>query len=320
MSKIDKFFDEETEELEEKEQKGTDDGEEPSADRFESAMKNSIITMGANLVLSGFKLFCGIFGGSFAMVTDAVHTCADVFSTAGVISVINRARRDGEEGSSRRRAGIISLVTAAVLMVFGDMASYKSIVTIASNDISDIAIPTLLPLIAALISIAAKEAMYQITSRTAKQIQSDALMADAWHHRSDGLSSIAVFAGIIGARSGYPAADSIAALVTCMFVFRAAYDIYVEAVRGIRERRCDLKTLDKIADAALEDERIIGIDDLRGRMIDEQMYVYIEISADGRMSLFEADEMADAVHDRIQKAFPDTAQCMVHVNSVAVEE
>lgn len=182
------------------------------------------------------------------------------------------------------------------------------------GEASEIAIPTLLPLAAAIFSIVTKEAMYWYTILAAKQIRSGALKADAWHHRSDALSSIGSFVGILGAKLGFPVLDPIASIIICGFILKAAFDIFRDAVGKLTDEACDSRLTEQMRHAIMAMEGVHAIDDMKTRMFGNKVYVDIEIGCDGSITLFEAHEIAENVHDRIEDQFPDVKHCMVHVN------
>ena len=171
-----------------------------------------------------------------------------------------------------------------------------------------------LALAAALISIVSKEAMYWYTRSAAKKVESSALMADAWHHRSDALSSIGSFAGILGARLGLPVLDPIASVVICIFILKAAVDIFRDAISKMVDRACSDELEEEMRGAVLAQEGVLGIDRLQTRLFGDRIYVELDIAADGNSSLAEAHQVSDRVHDTVEQQFPKVKHCMVHVN------
>lgn len=286
------------------------------------AMRTSVVSIIANLILSVFKFIAGIFGRSAAMVSDAVHSASDVFSTVIVIIGVKIAHKASDEdhpyGHDRLEC-VAAVVLAVVLAVTGIGIGWSGIGKISSGSLADIAIPTALPMIAAVISIVVKEGMYWYTRAAAKKIGSDALMADAWHHRSDSLSSVGSLIGIIGARMGYAILDPVASVVICLFILKAAFDIFMEALEKMVDKSCDKETVEKMKREVLSVEGVIALDELKTRLFGAKCYVDIEIGADGNSTLFTAHAIAEKVHDGIEKNFPEVKHCMVHVNPVDVK-
>lgn len=139
-------------------------------------------------------------------------------------------------------------------------------------------------------------------------------MADAWHHRSDALSSIGSFIGIMFARIGFPVMDSIASVAISVCIIKVAYDIFKDGFDKMVDHSCDIKTEQDIRKAALRVEGVYGIDDLKTRLFGDKIYVDMEILLDGNLRLEEAHAIAEEVHDIIEGEFPACKHCMVHVN------
>jgi len=139
-------------------------------------------------------------------------------------------------------------------------------------------------------------------------------MADAWHHRSDALSSVGALIGIIGARMGLPVLDTVASLVICVFIGKAAYDIFKDAIGKMVDHSCSEETEREIAACAARQEGVLGVDLIQTRVFGNRIYVDIEISADSRISLEESHRIADRVHNAVEKHFDKVKHIMVHVN------
>lgn len=281
------------------------------------AIKVSIVSIIVNLLLSLFKLIAGIWGASGAMISDAVHSASDVFSTFIVMIgvTISNKKSDKEHPYGHERLECVaSVILAIVLFATGIGIGIDGIQKIAAGNYGDIEIPKKIALLAAIASIAVKEWMYWYTRAAAKKINSGALMADAWHHRSDSLSSIGAFIGILGARLGFPVLDPIASVVICIFIGKAALDIFKDAIDKMIDKSCDEQTIKKMERLVLSEPGVKGIDVLRTRMFGAKVYVDVEISVDENMMLKESHEIAEEVHEAIEKAFPQVKHCMVHVN------
>ena len=178
-----------------------------------------------------------------------------------------------------------------------------------------LSVPSGIALMAAVLSIVIKEWMYWFTRSAAKHTNSDALMADAWHHRSDALSSVGSLIGILGARLGYAILDPIASVVICGCILKAALDIFKESINKMVDHSCDNATETKIREVVLQQQGVDGIDELKTRMFGAKMYVDIEILADGNLVLYDAHRIAEGVHQTIENNFPQCKHCMVHVNA-----
>ena len=281
-----------------------------------TAMKVSIISIIANVVLAAFKLVAGILAHSGAMISDAIHSASDVFSTFVVMIGIKIASKEPDEEhpyGHERMECVAAIILATILCITG-LGIGKNALQFITGNSSEVSVPGMLALIAAIVSIIVKEAMFWYTRHYAKMIDSGALMADAWHHRSDALSSIGAFIGIIFARMGYVMMDSIACLVICVFIVKAAYDIFKDAIDKMVDKSCSLEVEAEIRTIVMSVDGVKGIDSLSTRLFGNKMYVDIEIRADGEKTLNETHEIAEAVHDSIEAQFEKVKHIMVHVN------
>ena len=281
------------------------------------AMRVSVHTIIGNLVLSVLKLLAGIFANSVAMVSDAVHSLTDIASTGFVIIGVRMAGRKADKDhpyGHERMECVAAILLAAVLCGTGVLIGWQGVNRIIEGQSGALAAPGALALIAALISIAVKEGMYWYTRAAAKKTGSGAMMADAWHHRSDGLSSIGSFAGILGARLGFPILDPIACLVICAFILKVSADIFLDAIGKMTDRACDESVENELRAAVLSREGVLGIDSLTTRLFGNRIYVDVEISVDGDIPLRSAHDVAHRVHDCLETGFPKVKHCMVHVN------
>ena len=283
----------------------------------ETIKKLSVVGIGGNIVLSAFKLLAGIVGKSSAMVSDGVHSLSDVFATfiamLGVRMAGKEADIDHPYGHERFES-IASMVLGVILAFAGLGIGYSGIAKIVSGEYKTLETPTLLPLIAAVISIAVKEAMYHYTMYHAKKMKSSAFEADAWHHRSDAFSSIGSFIGIGAAKLGYPIMDVVASAIICVFILKTAYDIISEAIKGVLDASCTPEFEKKIRDFIESDEDVEGIDLLMTRQFGNKVYIDCEIAVDRYSTLLTAHGVAERVHANLEKEFPEVKHVMIHVN------
>ena len=297
----------------------TDKGEQHTEDFQKVANHVSIVTIVGNVFLSILKLAAGIVAHSNAMISDSIHSASDVFSTVVVMIGIKLASKESDKEhpyGHERMECVAAIVLSMVLFVTGLGIGWEALKNIMAGNYSNLQIPGRLAMAAAILSIVTKEGMFWYTKIYAQRIDSSALMADAWHHRSDSLSSIGALVGIGAARLGYPVMDSIASLVIFVFIVKAAYDIFQDAVDKMVDHSCDEETEQAIRACVQENEHVKTIDLLQTRIFGNKIYVDIEIGVDGSYTLWKAHGIAEKIHDSIEEKFPKIKHIMVHVNPV----
>ena len=251
------------------------------------------------------------------MISDAVHSLSDVFTTvvAYIGVLLSKQPEDDEHPYGHERLECAaSLILGLILAGTGLGIGYTGIEKIISRN--ELEIPTMLPLIAAVVSIAVKEVMFWYTMHYAKKLNSTAFKADAWHHRSDALSSVGSFIGIGLAKLGFPIMDPIASLVICLFILKVAFDISKDALDKMLDTSCEKGLENNIRSFIEKQPGVEGIDLLYTRQFGNKIYIDLEIAAKGEITLFEAHEIAENVHSNVEKEFPNVKHVMIHVNPV----
>lgn len=285
-----------------------------------AAVKVSTVSIIVNIILSLLKLLAGLLGKSMAMVSDAIHSLSDVFGSIIVIvgvKISKKAEDNDHPYGHDRMECLASLALAAILVATGGLLLYEGIHKIASGE--EISTPGTIALIAAIISIIAKEAMYWYTKIVAEKIKSDALRAEAWHHRSDALSSVGSLIGVGGAMLGYKFLDPLVAGIIGLIIFKVAYDIAKEAIDKMVDKSCDDETVHKMSATVRSVDGVICLDMIKTRMFGTKIYVDIEIGADENLLLKDSHKIAEEVHSTIEQTFKDVKHCTVHVNPVSAK-
>lgn len=279
--------------------------------------KISLVSIIGNFLLSGFKLFAGIFGKSGAMISDAVHSLSDVFTTFIAIIGIKIAKKGPDEKhpyGHERLECVASIILGVLLFITGVFIGKAGISTIIEGTYDKIAIPGTIALIAAILSIVVKEAMYWYTRYYAKKLNSSVFMADAWHHRSDAFSSVGSLIGIAGAMLGVPVMDSIASVVICLFILKVSIDIIRDALRKMTDTSCGKSFDEKLSEYISQQENVLHVDVLHSRMFGDKVYVDVEIQMNGDRSLRETHDIVEHIHENVEHDFPNIKHIMIHVN------
>ncbi len=280
---------------------------------YKLGLKVSIKTIIINVVLSGVKIAAGIIGKSNAMLADGIHTLSDVLTTFVVIAGLKISSKEADKKhpyGHEKYEPVFAKLLSILLGATGIFIGYKGIMILKSGDIQ---IPGRIALIAALISIVTKEGMYWYTVKIAKKIKSLSMEADAWHHRSDALSSIGTFVGILGARMGFEILDPIAAIIVSVFIIKVGVDLYIKSVKGLVDEAADDETIDRIRELIFSVEEVKDIKNMKTRIFGNKIYVDIEIYVDGNISVKKGHEIAEKVHDLIEGKLEDVKHCMIHV-------
>ena len=274
-------------------------------------------TIFGNLFLSILKLFAGAFGHSQALIRDGIDYLSYVFSTIIAMVGVTLAARKADSGhpyGHERFECVTALILSFLIAFAGIMIGWNGIQTILDGSYARGDAPGFLAMGVAVVSIAGKEGMFWYTRHYAKRIRSSALMANAWNYRSDALSSVGSFVGILGAMLGWPVCDPIASVIICVFILRSAYQVFMDAVSKMTDQSCDKKTEEAILNTVSRVEGVARVDLVHTRQFGSRSYVDIEISAPSNLTLLEGHNIAQQVHDAVEQEFPEVKHCMVHVN------
>lgn len=280
--------------------------------------KVAIVTIIVNLVLAIGKFLAGILGHSTAMISDAVHSSSDVLSTLivliGARIAVKNEDKDHNYGHDKFES-IASILLAMLLFATGlalGWTGIKSIINAAKG--GDFVKPTIAALIAAIVSIVVKEGMYWYTIYYAKKLDSQALKADAWHHRSDAFSSVAGFVGILGAMLGVYVLEGVATVLIALLIVKVSYDIVKVVIRQLTDHAAPEELVSKIYKTINDDEDVKNIDLLKTRISGSIIYVEAEIAVDRTLNIVEAHDIAQRVHDKIESSFEEVRHIVIHVN------
>lgn len=284
------------------------------------AIKVSVISIILNCLLTLIKFISGVISKSSAMISDSVHSLSDVLSTFVVIIgvKISNKKADSDHPYGHERIECVSaIILSGMLFIIGVLIGINGIKNVTNS--GNLVMPGVLALIASIISIISKEAMYQYTIRVSKKINSAALKADAWHHRSDALSSIGSFIGILGSRLGFKIFDPLASVIISLCIIKVSIDIFKDAIDKMVDKSCDKEVIDKVISVIEKNESVKNIDDIKTRQFGNKAYVDVEISVDENLLLKDAHKIAEEIHDSVENEINIVKHCMVHVNPYEVK-
>ena len=289
---------------------------QPNQQDFQAAAtKVSVVSMATNVILTVAKFAAGVVAHSGAMISDAVHSASDIFSGLIVligVRISSKAPDDKHPYGHERFECVAALLLSGILALVGGTIGVNAVKDIIGGRVQEA--PGILALVAAVVSIVTKETLFWYTRGYAKKYRSTALHAEAWHQRSDALSSIGALIGIAGARMGVPVMEPVASLIIALFILRVAVRIFRDAIDQMVDHSASEETEAAFRETAMEQPGVQGVELLRTRMFGNRVYVDLEIAADPGLSLAAAHEIAERVHDAIEQTYPDVKHIMVHVN------
>lgn len=280
-----------------------------------------------NLLLLVFKFVAGVLGHSAAMIADAVHSLSD-FVTDLIVIVFVKISSKPEDADHAYGHGkyetLASCIIGLALIVVGVMMGYNATVKIVDvvRNGTELASPGIIALVAAVLSIVLKEWMFRLTRKVAREVDSPAVEANAWHHRSDALSSVGTAIGIGGAvllGSKWAVLDPIAALVVSVFIVVQAAKILSDAIGQLMEKSLPRDVEQRICEIVYEEEGTSDIHHLRTRKIGSQISIELHVRMNGSLTLREVHGKSIAIEKRLRAAFGDSTYINLHVEPLKSE-
>ncbi|MBS7130140.1 cation diffusion facilitator family transporter [Clostridium paraputrificum] len=282
-------------------------------ERLEIGVRVSKNTIIGNFILAFIKILIGFIARSTAMLADGMHSLSDVVTTIGVIIGLKLSHKEADKShpyGHERIESITSLFLSTVLFLVAISIGYSGIIKIINHNYVT---PGFSAIIAAITSIIVKELMYWYTIKYANEINSPSLKADAWHHRSDALSSIGALIGIAGARMGYPFLDPLVAIIIALVIIKVAFDICKQSIAQLIDEAASEDDVQVIIDKINSIDGIYEIKNLKTRQHSNRLYVDVDISVDATLTVEEGHNIASYVHNLIEED-SRIKHCMVHVN------
>lgn len=289
---------------------------------FRAARSVTVVGALVNTILILLKFFAGIFGSSQALIADAVHSVSDLFTDVVVLLGIRIGRKPPDERHPFGHARIETLASTIVGIALITTALYLGIKASLNIYHHNEYYPTGLALIAAVVSIALKEAIFHYTVHTGRRIKSQLIIANAWHHRSDALSSVAVLLGVAGTRikPSWHILDSFAALLVSFFIVKVGLEILRIALREFIDTAPKPEIISKIEQCALTVDGVLDTHDLRVRTSGGFYQMEIHIVVDGQLTVAEGHRIAKAVESCLVKDVDNLDRIIVHVDPTIEEK
>ena len=278
-----------------------------------------------NVALTALKFVAGIMGCSAAMIADAVHSLSDLLSDFVVLLFVRISSRPADQkhpyGHGKYETLATTIVAMALLIAGGVLMLEGVEKIIAALRGEELTMPGRIALWAALISIASKELIYQLTMRVARRVDSSALEANAWHHRTDALSSVATAIGIGGALlfgGRWAILDPIAAVLVSLFILIAAAKLLYEAVEDLMEKRLPEEVEQQIRDIVAQDTEMSELHKLRTRRVGSVYSIDMHLRMSGDTSLYEAHRHSMLLEQRLREHFGQETLVTIHLEPYKV--
>ncbi|MCC4213081.1 cation diffusion facilitator family transporter [Leeuwenhoekiella parthenopeia] len=280
-----------------------------------SAIKAIYFSIIGNAFLAAIKFLSGIFGNSYALIADGIESTADIFSSFFVLIGFKYAQRPPDENHPYGHSRIEPLITflvVAFLVTSATVIAYESIENIRTPH----KVPEAWTLIVLAIIIIWKEASYRYVIRKSKETNSSSLRADAWHHRSDAVTSVTAFIGISIALvfgKGFETADDWAALFASAFILYNAYLIFRPALGEIMDEHRYDDVVENIREVALTVKGIKGTEKCFVRKAGMKYLVELHAIVDGTISVDSGHVLAHKLQDKLQEELPEISHITIHI-------
>jgi len=280
---------------------------------------NTVLTMFVNGFLAVIKLVAGIFGESGVLITDAINSIGDILTNIVVYisAAFSKKEKDEDHPYGHEKIDSIISILLGFLIIFtayevGKAAIMKLYDFLANG--ADIPIPAWYTLVVAILTIAVKEVLYRKTMSDSKKAKSSALQAQAWDHRSDTVASFGATIGILGAMFGVAYLDPIASIIIALFILRLGVKIIMTGVSQVVDKAASDDVKKQIEDIIFSCPEVKSIDEMKTRQFGQKLYVDLEIGLEHSLSLESAHDIAEKIHNKIEKQVPDVLHCMIHIN------
>ncbi len=295
--------------------------------RSQQAKKVTMIGFWANAALSVIKLVSGVLGRSNAMIADGIHSLSDFMTDIVVIigfKFTEKPEDDDHNYGHDKYETLATVVISIALMIAGIgifRSGLENIMKVYHGEV--IHSPGIIALFAAAISIVGKELLFRYTIKVGNEINSGAVKANAWHHRSDAFSSVGTLIGIGGAiilGERWAVLDPVASLVVSIFIAKVAVQIFLPAMNELLEMSLDKEDMDWIKQVLEKQSQIIGYHEVRARKIGNKIAVEFHIMVDPNMNITEAHNIATEVEDQLKEAYGDASIVTIHIEPYSEEE
>lgn len=278
------------------------------------------IGLAVNVALTGFKFFAGILGMSKAMIADALHSLSDILTSLVVYAGICIGEQPADKDHPYGHGNAETIAAVLVSLIILGIGGYAGVSAVRAIMRQEFVAPLNIALFAAVISIVIKEALFRYTIKVGEISNNPAVIADAWHHRSDAYSSIAALIGIAGAKIFFLYLDPLAAIVVSALIVRIAFGLIRSNVGIMMDERPQAAFIANIRAVARDSEGVIRIDSIKVHRRGSTFTIDLEIAINGSVSVDEGHRIASGVRNKLRKKIRNIRDVMVHVNPAKTKE
>jgi len=288
------------------------DGSPEGSARLQTAGGVTILGAVANTILVALKATAGLAGGSSVLVADAVHSLSDLVTDILVLFGLRTAAKPPDEEHPYGHGRYETLATVALAGVL--LAAAAGIVWDASSRFGEPGRPAMITLWVAALSIAVKETLFHVTLRVGRRYNSSLVIANAWHQRSDALSSVAAFAGILGARMGFPILDPAAAMVVAALIAKVAVQLLGQAIREVTDTTLERDILQELGAEIHSLPGVVSFHELRARRMGPRLLVDLHVEVEGSTTVSDGHQVAERVRQLVFQKQAGVSEVLVHID------
>ena len=283
--------------------------------RYQDARRVTLVGAVVNIVLSVLKVLAGWLGSSHALIADGIHSLSDLATDVVVLVAAKHGAKDADEEHPYGHGRIETLATVAlgivlVLVAFG--IGYDAVRRLFAPE--QLLLPGILALSAAALSVLVKEALYHYTVVVARKLRSNLLRANAWHHRSDAVSSIVVVVGVIGSMAGLAYLDAVASVVVAVMVAKIGWDLGWQSAHELIDRGLEQEDVDKIRNKIMAVDGVRAMHDLRTRRMGGNAFVDVDVLVDPSLTVSEGHRIGEEVLKRLNQDIDEVTDVTVHID------
>jgi cation diffusion facilitator family transporter len=293
----------------------------PDAKRYTATRRVTVLGAIVNVILAVLKVVLGVIGHSAALVADGIHSLSDLASDFVVLYAAKLGSEHADERHPYGHARIETVATVAVgalLIIVAAGITYDAVVRMIHPE--RLLHPTLVTLVVAAVSVLTKEVLFQYTMRVAKRLRSNLLRANAWHHRTDAISSVVVIIGIGGAMAGLEYLDAVAAVLVGLMIAKAGWDLAAHSISELVDTALEPERLEAIRSTILEVEGVGALHMLRTRRMGAEALVDVHILVDPTISVSEGHQLSEKVRWHLIRNIDEVADVTVHIDPEDDEE